>query len=88
MASVRPSHRLTDPLTPLLSAGYLHTNYSNRPLQEVLDQIDIWLAPGQAGYGDQIQGVWVNQVPPAAKTAAVQKYYDAIAERIRCAGRH
>ena len=48
------------PALPWPSPGYLHTAYGKRPLQEVMDQIDLWLAPGQAGFGDQIQGIWVR----------------------------
>ncbi|KIZ05682.1 regulator of chromosome condensation RCC1 [Monoraphidium neglectum] len=62
--------------------GYLHTGYGKRPLQEVLTQIDTWLDK-EKGFGSQVQGIWVNQVPPAADTPELVAYFDAIIERIR-----
>ncbi len=40
--------------------GYVTTEYMARPLERVLADIDAWLAPGAAGYGDQVQGIWVD----------------------------
>lgn len=62
--------------------GYLHIGYGERPLSEVLAQIDTWLDPVD-GFGDIIQGVWVNQVPPEMKTQELEDYMAAVVERIR-----
>jgi hypothetical protein len=36
--------------------GYVFTQEGNRPLSDVLAAIDVWLAPGAAGFGDLVEG--------------------------------
>jgi hypothetical protein len=46
---------------PAAAPGYITTNYGKAPLDEVLKQLDLWLSP--AGWGEVVQGIWVDQVP-------------------------
>lgn len=66
--------------------GYLHTGYQSRPLDEVLKQIDLWLTPGAAGYGDMVQGIWVNQVSPSFNATSLD-YINAVIDRIKFYGK-
>lgn len=66
--------------------GYLHVGYGSRPLDEVLKQVDTWLTPGSDGFGDIVQGIWVNQVAPAFN-ASGEAYMSAIIDRIRFYGK-
>lgn len=56
--------------------GYVTTAYMRRPLDQVLADINTWLSPGSAGYGDQVQGIWVDNVVTSFSDDA-KRYYGA-----------
>ncbi|KAI8468979.1 MAG: Spherulation-specific family 4-domain-containing protein [Monoraphidium minutum] len=65
--------------------GYVHVGYGSRPLGEVLAEIDTWLQKGADGFGDSVQGIWINQVAPAFNSTG-EDYMGTILERIQFYG--
>jgi hypothetical protein len=39
-----------------VTLGYVYTQQGARPLAETLAAVDVWLAPGSAGFGDLVEG--------------------------------
>lgn len=62
--------------------GYVTTDYGRRPIAEVLNDIRIWLTPGSAGYGDYVQGIWVDNAAKDFKDAKNVDYYGKVIDYI------
>ena len=67
--------------------GYVTTNYMKRPLAEVLADVDTWLTAGAGGYGDMVQGVWIDNAVSNFDTEAAKAYYGAVVERVKAYGK-
>lgn len=67
--------------------GYVDTHWGKRKLEDVLADVDTWLTKGEAlGFGDLVQGVWINEAEADFSRPGARDYYSAIIDRIRFFG--
>ncbi|KAI8476897.1 MAG: hypothetical protein J3K34DRAFT_516163 [Monoraphidium minutum] len=67
--------------------GYVFTRWSNRNIQLVYNDIDTWLAPGADGYGDYVQGIFVDQVATDLDKPKVREFYANVADYVKSYGK-
>lgn len=64
--------------------GYVTTLYGKRDLGEVVKDIEKWLSIGEdVGFGDQVQGIWVDNVASNIDKSGLIDYYTKIAQYIQ-----
>lgn len=67
--------------------GYVFTKWSRRDIDKVFIDIDTWLAPGQDGYGDHVQGIFIDQVATGTFNAREREYYAKVVDYIKSYGK-